>query len=45
MPTNGTLESKCEVVDVIDKGSGAVILIDSKLFFKKNIIIIIYICL
>ncbi|XP_038078298.1 peroxisomal multifunctional enzyme type 2-like [Patiria miniata] len=36
IPTSGTLSSQCEVADILDKGSGALILIDAKVYDENK---------
>ena len=36
IPTSGILTSDSKIVDVLDKGSGALIIIDGKSFFIRN---------
>ena len=33
IPTSGTLRSKGEITDILDKGSGAIIAMDSKIYY------------
>ena len=35
LPTSGTLKSRGEIADILDKGSGAIIAMDSEYFFIR----------